>query len=79
MSLAQIGEFAFVLLSRASNLHLVEVRNFRCMHFVFSTLSERVTLIASLLMKFCGSALVFHLVHLCWAYCPIHFVEKFVL
>ena len=25
MSLAQIGEFAFVLLSRASNLHLVEV------------------------------------------------------
>ncbi|KAI8029168.1 K(+) efflux antiporter 4 [Camellia lanceoleosa] len=24
MSLAQIGEFAFVLLSRASNLHLVE-------------------------------------------------------
>lgn len=27
MSLAQIGEFAFVLLSRASNLHLVEVCN----------------------------------------------------
>lgn len=27
MSLAQIGEFAFVLLSRASNLHLIEVRN----------------------------------------------------
>ncbi|KAJ4824365.1 K(+) efflux antiporter 6 [Turnera subulata] len=26
MSLAQIGEFAFVLLSRASNLHLVEVK-----------------------------------------------------
>lgn len=25
MSLAQIGEFSFVLLSRASNLHLVEV------------------------------------------------------
>lgn len=25
MSLAQIGEFAFVLLSRASNVHLVEV------------------------------------------------------
>lgn len=25
MSMAQIGEFAFVLLSRASNLHLVEV------------------------------------------------------
>lgn len=25
MSLAQIGEFAFVLLSRASNLHLIEV------------------------------------------------------
>lgn len=25
MSLAQIGEFAFVLLSRSSNLHLVEV------------------------------------------------------
>lgn len=25
LSLAQIGEFAFVLLSRASNLHLVEV------------------------------------------------------
>lgn len=25
MTLAQIGEFAFVLLSRASNLHLVEV------------------------------------------------------
>lgn len=25
MSLAQIGEFAFVLLSRASNLRLVEV------------------------------------------------------
>ena len=25
MSLAQIGEFAFVLLSRASNLHLVGV------------------------------------------------------
>jgi len=28
MSLAQIGEFAFVLLSRASNLHLVEVSVF---------------------------------------------------
>ena len=27
MSLAQIGEFAFVLLSRASNLHLIEVSN----------------------------------------------------
>lgn len=27
MSMAQIGEFAFVLLSRASNLHLVEVSN----------------------------------------------------
>jgi len=25
--MAQIGEFAFVLLSRASNLHLVEVRD----------------------------------------------------
>lgn len=25
MSLAQIGEFAFVLLSRASNVHLIEV------------------------------------------------------
>lgn len=29
MSLAQIGEFAFVLLSRASNLHLVEVKQGR--------------------------------------------------
>jgi Kef-type K+ transport system membrane component KefB len=27
ISLAQIGEFAFVLLSRASNLHLIEVSN----------------------------------------------------
>ena len=25
MSLAQIGEFAFILLSRASNLHLIQV------------------------------------------------------
>jgi Kef-type K+ transport system membrane component KefB len=25
MSLAQIGEFAFVLLSRASSIHLIEV------------------------------------------------------
>lgn len=31
MSLAQIGEFAFVLLSRASNLHLIEVEG----HFAF--------------------------------------------
>jgi hypothetical protein len=29
MSLAQIGEFAFVLLSRASNLHLIEVTPFQ--------------------------------------------------
>lgn len=30
ISLAQIGEFAFVLLSRASNLHLIEVSNTTC-------------------------------------------------
>ncbi|XVF49031.1 hypothetical protein PTKIN_Ptkin03bG0236200 [Pterospermum kingtungense] len=33
MSLAQIGEFAFVLLSRASNLHLVEVCT-RCFFYI---------------------------------------------
>jgi predicted Kef-type K+ transport protein len=32
MSLAQIGEFAFVLLSRASNMHLVEVILFIAMY-----------------------------------------------
>lgn len=38
MSLAQIGEFAFVLLSRASNLHLVEV----CfsVHFLHPSLTK---------------------------------------
>ena len=37
MSLAQIGEFAFVLLSRASNLHLVEVCNFFLPVFLFNS------------------------------------------
>ncbi|KAL8160846.1 hypothetical protein V2J09_012335 [Rumex salicifolius] len=36
MSLAQIGEFAFVLLSRASNLHLVEV----CISLLFIFLDQ---------------------------------------
>ena len=34
MSMAQIGEFAFVLLSRASNLHLVEVSMKKVFHCV---------------------------------------------
>ncbi|XP_010541035.1 PREDICTED: K(+) efflux antiporter 4 isoform X2 [Tarenaya hassleriana] len=34
MSLAQIGEFAFVLLSRASNLHLIEVSKYIAMFFI---------------------------------------------
>nr|DAD48516.1 TPA_asm: hypothetical protein HUJ06_018453 [Nelumbo nucifera] len=36
MSLAQIGEFAFVLFSRASNLHLVEVGISLFFHYFFS-------------------------------------------
>lgn len=35
MSLAQIGEFAFVLLSRASNLHLIEVVTDLCSVIIF--------------------------------------------
>lgn len=34
MSLAQIGEFAFVLLGRASNLHLIEVRITILVHLI---------------------------------------------
>ena len=56
ISLAQIGEFAFVLLSRASNLHLIEVSNETASGFIvfksimyikrFETLSGE-TLLAS--------------------------------
>ncbi|KAK7847691.1 k(+) efflux antiporter 5 [Quercus suber] len=35
VSLAQIGEFAFVLLSRASNLHLIEVNSLALLLFVW--------------------------------------------
>jgi hypothetical protein len=43
--MAQIGEFAFVLLSRASNLHLVEVSDIMAfcndVNYVFSCLTPK--------------------------------------
>lgn len=50
MSLAQIGEFAFVLLSRASNLHLVEV----VLLHVFVNITFLFGLTVKILVEFLG-------------------------
>lgn len=61
MSLAQIGEFAFVLLSRASNLHLVEVNASFCV-----TGSTILALLhGASLCSFLKKTLMFYWLHYC--------------